>query len=357
MQALSALPKQHRSPAGRPAIPSLEVRAGQCFPAPGHRFCKARQPTSAPAFGSPFPGVQIGQFAQVLQYGRPIGVVQMTPQGWAGAPQLLSIFHQQHCNLARAEVSQRQAGLVPQGMSQNIPAGLSNPGSRISSAANGRRQKLADGPIECTDLAQAGTFGPSSHSACGGKRQKLAEDARPEIKTPGWRSEDIELLDDDAASDFESPQQPDESARAENQHEGEEIEAQDTRDQGIAVEQQTSSVQENGESLKATQSSQAEDSQNLRREGFSEKSGTACPEYLEVLPLTHSQQTSAYDAWRSHVCQAYSQGLSSPAGERPSFGEATPAAVAVSSIMRTCLTRFCPASIRHRSLNLPILST
>jgi len=32
---------------------------------------------------------QMGQFAQVLQFGRPIGVVQLTPQGWAGPPQLL----------------------------------------------------------------------------------------------------------------------------------------------------------------------------------------------------------------------------------------------------------------------------
>jgi hypothetical protein len=58
-------------------------------------------------------GCQVGQFAQVLQFGQPIGVVQLTPQGWAGPPELL-----RHLSAAPATFGQ-----------QPPPSGLHQPSS------------------------------------------------------------------------------------------------------------------------------------------------------------------------------------------------------------------------------------
>ena len=114
-------------------------------------------------------GLAIGQFAQVLQFGRPIGLVQLTPQGWAGAPDLM---HR---------------------LAQPSPAAIHQPIGGICGAA--------------VDLAGANE---TPHSWTAHKRQ-AAEELRarkrqalgtgPQVQDPNewqaqWRAEDIELPDD-----------------------------------------------------------------------------------------------------------------------------------------------------------------
>ena len=137
-----------------PQLPSMDPAVAQL---PSQRQ-NARQTHST--------GLAVGQFAQVLQFGRPIGVVQLTPQGWAGAPDLM---HR---------------------LAQPSPAASHQPSSGKCGAAVDLARPRHSWTAQKRQAAEV---------LRAGKRQALG--AGPKVQDPDqrqaqWRAEDIELPDD-----------------------------------------------------------------------------------------------------------------------------------------------------------------
>ena len=116
-------------------------------------------------------GLAIGQFAQVLQFGQPIGKVQLTPQGWAGAPDLMH----------------RLAQPSPAALHQpTFPGGNCNANVDLAGAREPHHSWTAQ-KRQAAEVLRAG------------KKQALG--AGPEVqdldqRQAQWRAEDIELPDD-----------------------------------------------------------------------------------------------------------------------------------------------------------------
>lgn len=112
----------------------------------------------------------MGQYAQVLQFGQPIGVVQLTPHGWAGPRHLLH------------ELAQPGPQIAAQGRAPGsfcAPYGApGKPKPRVS---------FARGQQQTPQLRVAGGGGVV---VSGGKRQKVGGE---DVAARGWRSEDIEI--------------------------------------------------------------------------------------------------------------------------------------------------------------------
>lgn len=150
--------------------------------------------TPTPEAGQDWPshpncGIQVGQYAQMLQYGQPIGVVQMTHQGWAGPPHLLNIFSQQQQHNANLYAQQSSISSFSSHCLQASKASRGNPASW---------QHVIREPALCS--TQLGRH--SSDRLI--KRQKLnsAHEA-PVVQDQAshWRAEDIDLADSEDDSD------------------------------------------------------------------------------------------------------------------------------------------------------------
>lgn len=158
----------------------------------------------------PGQAVQVGQFAQVLQYGQPIGVVQMTCQGWAGPAHLLSIFMQQqhqssrlpHCSQTQHcwnPITEAQRGLHPSTGHSSLRHEAGQKHGEVTRADAASAQRRAGSLAEVLHQADRG-LPQDPHVA---KRQKLEPRNVPtSAQASHWQSEDIELAgsDDSPAS-------------------------------------------------------------------------------------------------------------------------------------------------------------
>ena len=167
-----------------------------------------------------FPAMQVGQFARVLHDGQPIGEVQLTQQGWAGPPELLSIFTQQcrsgdHRYLQHATAASPSPQLqTPSGWHAGVEGAWAPPaGQQISSAGtNTYQHHLSKDQVWGDDPARPESGGMQTGNSP--KRQKC--DIWSMDKTQlHWRAEDIELAEDEdgsgsnsSSSDSESSRQP-----------------------------------------------------------------------------------------------------------------------------------------------------
>ena len=200
----------------------LQASRGQEIPAPPMYQQAAQQSLPAASFhASSSPTVQIGQFAQVLEYGRPIGVVQMTHQGWAGAPHLLNIFsHQDQFSHPQPQKQfaagamhphQRQLGSLPQSNNAKTTAGVSNYPAEASAPFAARIGQIAGGVGNYALPRRRAPSEPALRPANPWKRQRVADNGKPSLKlqhATDWRSEDIELLDEGAESEPEMEHTP-----------------------------------------------------------------------------------------------------------------------------------------------------
>lgn len=239
------------------------------------------------------PGMQLGQYAQVLRHGQPVGVVQLTHQGWAGPPELLAIFAQQ-CQ-AGSQYQPTQPATDPI-ISQPHPLNsrpVHPPGFSGVLACQHRQAGWTPGHEYQLPSNSFRKLNPSgaellSHQS---KRRKVERESRPVRQAPDWKAEDIELAGDEdlefdaslppvqqqlshpslgAAVKSGPPQSKDAQSGSEDQHLGGDL-LQQVTSQGAACMTNETEI---GKGMPAQQNANVDDvSLELHND---------CPPYLEA---------------------------------------------------------------------------
>ena len=155
---------------------------------PGHSTVEMRPGlANPPRHIAPPAALQVGQFAQVLHYGRDMGLVQLTDQGWAGPPHLLSLFLRQQQNM------------------HHPPRDVAEKGVQRLSRPAMPSWNQAEAPSATMSLASH-CFGDKQPQLQSCKRRRLAPQSKAWQSVSAkvdWRAEDIDLVEDSKSGDDE----------------------------------------------------------------------------------------------------------------------------------------------------------